>query len=65
MPDTDGMTPAKAYDTLSAFGYQVSKREYTTSVGADGKVVGTTPPVGTTLAPGSSVTITVNGTPPP
>ncbi|HEX3368809.1 MAG TPA: Stk1 family PASTA domain-containing Ser/Thr kinase [Candidatus Cybelea sp.] len=65
VPDTDGMTPAKAYDTLSAFGYQVSKREYTTSVGADGKVVGTTPPVGTPLAPGSSVTITINGTPPP
>ena len=35
------MTPARAYDTLSAFGYQVSKREYTTTVGADGKVVGT------------------------
>jgi serine/threonine-protein kinase len=65
VPDTDGMTTAKALDTLSAFGYQVSKFEYTTRVGAGGKVVGTTPAAGTTLSPGSSVTITVNGTPPP
>lgn len=65
VPDTDGMSKAEAIKTLSDDGYSVSKWEYTTSLGADGKVVGTDPPAGTTLAPGSSVAVTVNGTPPP
>ncbi|MBV9056517.1 MAG: PASTA domain-containing protein, partial [Candidatus Eremiobacteraeota bacterium] len=30
-----------------------------------GKVVGTDPAAGTSLAPGSSLSVTVNGTPPP
>jgi beta-lactam-binding protein with PASTA domain/tRNA A-37 threonylcarbamoyl transferase component Bud32 len=65
VPDTDGMTKADAVKTLSSDGYGVSKWEYTTSAGAGGKVVGTTPTAGTALAPGSSVSVTVNGTPPP
>lgn len=65
VPDTGGMTAADAVKTLHAYGYAVGRVEYTTSVGADGKVVGTAPGPGTPLAPGSSVTLTVNGTPPP
>jgi serine/threonine-protein kinase len=65
VPDTGGMTPSDAIATLRGYGYSVSRWEYTTSVGAGGKVIGTEPSVGTQLAPGSSVTVTVNGTPPP
>jgi beta-lactam-binding protein with PASTA domain/tRNA A-37 threonylcarbamoyl transferase component Bud32 len=64
VPDTDGMLKSEAIKTLSEDGYSVSKWEYTTTAGADGKVVGTDPPAGTTLAPGSSVSVTLNGTPP-
>jgi serine/threonine-protein kinase len=65
VPDTVGMTPTDASKTLRGYGYSVSSWEWTTAVGADGKVVGTKPGAGTALAPGSSVTVTVNGTPPP
>jgi serine/threonine-protein kinase len=65
VPDTDGMTRTEALNKLGAYGYSVSQWEYTTSVGAGGKVVGTDPGVGTPLQPGSSVKVTVNGTPPP
>ena len=65
VPDTVGMTPADASKTLRGYGYSVASWEWTTAVGADGKVVGTKPGAGTALAPGSSVTVTVNGTPPP
>ncbi len=65
VPDTDGMTPNDAIAVLHSYGYSVAGWEYTTSVGTAGKVVGTDPPVGTSLPPGSPVTITVNGTPRP
>jgi serine/threonine-protein kinase len=65
VPDTNGMYKADAIKTLADAGYSVGKWEYTTSLGADGKVVGTEPAAGTALAPGSSVGVTVNGTPPP
>ncbi len=65
VPDTVGMTPVDAIKTLRSYGYHVAKWEYTTSVGAGGKVVQTDPIAGTALAPGSSVGVTVNGTPPP
>lgn len=65
VPDTVGMTPFDAIETLRAYGYSVSRWEYTTSLGAGGKVIGTEPPAGTQLAPGSSVSVTVNGPPPP
>jgi beta-lactam-binding protein with PASTA domain/tRNA A-37 threonylcarbamoyl transferase component Bud32 len=65
VPDTVGTTPDDAVKLLQAYGYSVGRREYTTTVGADGKVVGTEPGAGTRLAPGSAVTLTVNGTPPP
>jgi serine/threonine-protein kinase len=65
VPDTNGMYKADAIKTLSDAGYSVGKWEYTTSIGADGRVVGTEPAAGTALAPGSSVGVTVNGTPPP
>jgi eukaryotic-like serine/threonine-protein kinase len=61
VPDTVGMTADAATRRLAAYGYAVSKIEYTTAVGAGGKVVGTVPEAGTDLAPGSSVTLTVNG----
>jgi serine/threonine-protein kinase len=64
VPDTEGLTPDDAVKTLRSYGYGVGRREYTTAVGADGKVVGTDPGAGTRLAPGSSVTMTVNGSPP-
>ncbi|HEY5427359.1 MAG TPA: PASTA domain-containing protein, partial [Candidatus Tumulicola sp.] len=62
VPDTVGMSADAATRKLAAYGYNVSKIEYTTAVGAGGKVVGTVPEAGTDLAPGSSVTLTVNGT---
>ena len=65
VPDTVGMTPVEAIATLHAYGYSISQWEWTTSVGAGGKVIGTKPPAGTPLAPGSAVTVTVNGTRPP
>ena len=65
VPDTGGMTPTDAIAVLRSYGYSVSRWEYTTSVGASGKVVGTDPAAGTSLAPGSSLSVTVNGTPPP
>jgi eukaryotic-like serine/threonine-protein kinase len=65
VPDTVGMTPEDAIKTLRAYGYSVGGWQWTTSVGADGKVIGTEPSAGTALAPGSSVTVTVNGTPRP
>ena len=65
VPDTGGMTPTDAIAVLRSYGYSVSRWEYTTSVGAGGKVVGTDPAAGTSLAPGSSLSVTVNGTPPP
>ncbi|MBV9233042.1 MAG: Stk1 family PASTA domain-containing Ser/Thr kinase [Candidatus Eremiobacteraeota bacterium] len=65
VPDTVGMTPTDAIAVLRAYGYSVSRWEYTTGVGAGGRVVGTDPGAGSALAPGSSVTLTVNGTPPP
>lgn len=65
VPDTSGMTTTDAIAVLRSYGYSVSHWEYTTSVGAGGKVVGTVPGAGSALAPGSSVTVTVNGTPPP
>jgi beta-lactam-binding protein with PASTA domain len=58
------MLKTEAIKTLSQDGYSVAKWEYTTAAGADGKVVGTDPAAGTTLAPGSSVNVTVNGRPP-
>jgi serine/threonine protein kinase len=65
VPDTDGMTRQGALTTLESYGYSVGKWQYTTSVGAAGKVIGTDPSAGTTLAPSSSVTVIVNGTPQP
>jgi eukaryotic-like serine/threonine-protein kinase len=62
VPDVGGMTTDAALKTLEAYGYSVSKWQYTTAVGAGGKVVGTDPVAGTALSPGSSVIVTVNGT---
>jgi eukaryotic-like serine/threonine-protein kinase len=61
VPDTGGMMPDGATATLEAYGYSVSKIEYTNAVGTGGKVVGTDPEVGTDLSPGSGVTLIVNG----
>jgi serine/threonine protein kinase/beta-lactam-binding protein with PASTA domain len=64
VPDTNNMTVADATATLAASGYGVAKMTYTTTAGAGGRVVGTDPEVGTTLPPGTAVTLVVNGTPP-
>ncbi|MBV8530747.1 MAG: PASTA domain-containing protein, partial [Candidatus Eremiobacteraeota bacterium] len=63
VPDTNGMTVADATNTLASYGYVVGRTAYTTT-GAGGRVVGTIPEVGTGLAPGSSLTLVVNGAPP-
>jgi eukaryotic-like serine/threonine-protein kinase len=65
VPDTGGLTAADATRLLQSYGYSISQWQYTTTAGADGKVVGTQPPAGTALSPGSSLTVTINGTPPP
>jgi eukaryotic-like serine/threonine-protein kinase len=65
VPDTEGMTPEDAITKLRAYGYSVKSWEYTNAVGAGGKVIGTDPTAGTQLTPGSSVSVTVNGTPHP
>ena len=62
VPDTEGETLQEAQDTLAADGYQVGKIQYTTSEGANGHVIRTDPAVGESLAPGSTVTLIVNGT---
>jgi beta-lactam-binding protein with PASTA domain/tRNA A-37 threonylcarbamoyl transferase component Bud32 len=64
VPDTDGLAPDRATAVLAADGYSVSRWEYTTQAGAGGRVVSTEPLAGTDLAPGSPVTVIVNGTPP-
>ena len=61
VPDTEGMSLQDAQATLLAFGYRASKITYTASEGKDGKVVRTDPDAGTTLDPGSYVTLVVNG----
>lgn len=62
VPDTEGETIGAARDSLQAAGYTIGAMKYTTYEGADGNVVRTEPSVGSTLAPGSSVTLIVNGT---
>ena len=64
VPDTDGLPPDRAQAVLAAYGYSIARLQYTTALGAGGKVIGTEPQAGTDLAPGSSVTVVVNGTPP-
>jgi serine/threonine protein kinase len=61
VPDTEGMSLAQARDALYAAGYSVSSIQYTAAQGANGNVVGTQPLAGTNLAPGSGVTLIVNG----
>jgi len=61
VPDTEGMTIQDAQATLLQYGYRASKISYTAAEGADGKVVRTDPAAGTTLDPGSFVTLIVNG----
>jgi serine/threonine-protein kinase len=64
VPDTDGLPPDRAQAVLAAYGYAIAHAQYTTALGEGGKVVGTQPQAGTDLAPGSSVTIIINGAPP-
>jgi serine/threonine-protein kinase len=60
VPDTNGMAVQDAQALLLSYGYRVTQTEVTTE-GANGKVVGTDPPAGTNLAPGSALTLIVNG----
>jgi len=64
VPDTEGMTVDSARGTLFADGYSAPRIQYTTKVGAGGRVVGTDPEAGSPLPPGSPVTLIVNGTGP-
>ncbi|HZY98337.1 MAG TPA: Stk1 family PASTA domain-containing Ser/Thr kinase [Candidatus Baltobacteraceae bacterium] len=64
VPDTNGMSVADATATLASDGYAIARTVYTATAGAGGRVVGTDPQVGTSLQPGSPVTLVVNGTPP-
>ncbi|HEY1656547.1 MAG TPA: Stk1 family PASTA domain-containing Ser/Thr kinase [Candidatus Tumulicola sp.] len=64
VPDTEGMAVDKARATLAADGYAVGRTQYTTAVGAGGRVVGTDPTAGTPVKPGSAVGLIVNGNPP-
>jgi serine/threonine-protein kinase len=62
VPDTEGETLQEAQATLAADGYQLGKIQYMTSEGANGHVIRTEPGAGENLAPGSTVTLIVNGT---
>jgi len=62
VPDTEGDSLSDAQTTLEADGYRVGNIQYTTSEGANGRVIGTDPSAGTNLTPGSTVTLVVNGT---
>jgi len=64
VPDTDGMTIDQARATLESDGYVATRIQYTTIEGSNGNVVRTDPEAGTQLAPGSSLTLLVNGTQP-
>ncbi|HET9029167.1 MAG TPA: PASTA domain-containing protein, partial [Candidatus Aquilonibacter sp.] len=61
VPDTVGLTVQDATALLQKYGYRVGSMQYTSTEGADGKVVRTDPSAGTNLAPGSAVTLVVNG----
>ncbi len=62
VPDTEGMTVDQARTALYSAGYSIMSITYTPQ-GANGAVVGTRPMVGTSLPPGSGVTLIVNGSP--
>jgi serine/threonine-protein kinase len=64
VPDTEGMTIDQARTTLESDGYVATRIQYTTIEGSNGNVVRTDPDAGTQLAPGSSLTLIVNGTHP-
>ncbi len=64
VPDTEGMPAEQAKSTLASYGYAVQRVQYTNNAGAGGRAVGTDPAVGTSLPPGSGVTLIVNGTGP-
>ncbi|MBV8689192.1 MAG: PASTA domain-containing protein, partial [Candidatus Eremiobacteraeota bacterium] len=59
VPDTQGMSPADAKDTLEAAGYHVSRTVFVPD-GADGRVVRSDPPAGTKRPQGSLITLYVN-----
>ncbi len=61
VPDTNGLAVQDAQALLLSYGYRVTQIQYTAAEGADGKVVRTDPLAGTNLAPGSPVTLIVNG----
>jgi serine/threonine-protein kinase len=61
VPDTDGLTIDQARLALQGAGYSVSSVRYTSEQGAGGRVVGTDPMAGTSVPPGSSVILIVNG----
>lgn len=61
VPDTDGLTIDQARLALQGAGYSVTTVRYTSEQGAGGRVVGTDPMAGTSLPPGSSVVLIVNG----
>ncbi|MBV9736850.1 MAG: Stk1 family PASTA domain-containing Ser/Thr kinase [Candidatus Eremiobacteraeota bacterium] len=63
VPDTDGMSPADAKDTLEAAGYRAGNTIFVPD-GADGRVVRTDPVAGTKRPPGSAITLFVNNAPP-
>ena len=58
------MTIDQARTTLESDGYVATRIQYTTIEGSNGNVVRTDPEAGTELAPGSSLTLIVNGTHP-
>jgi len=63
VPDTQGMTPADAKDTLEAAGYKIGATTYVPE-GADGRVVRTDPLAGTKKPEGQGVTLLVNNAAP-
>ncbi|HEY5258233.1 MAG TPA: Stk1 family PASTA domain-containing Ser/Thr kinase [Candidatus Baltobacteraceae bacterium] len=61
VPDTVGESIDQARMTLAADGYPDPQITYTTIEGSNGNVARTDPMAGTTLQPGTSVTLVVNG----
>ena len=65
IPDLVGQSAAAASNTLGQLGLQVNTQQQSSASVAVGEVISTSPPAGTQVAEGSTVTLVVSTGPPP